>query len=270
MVRSDTDRPSAGARLLSGLTLGALAGLLSVALGLPALLSVWRYYPQIALGVAVAGGLLSLAGLRRLVGAVTFSLAALWLVVALTPLTSVMMRRVARADAIPASGADVVFVFSSSLQPDGDPSTPAMTRLLRGLELVGEGRAPRVVVSELPPPFPSYRALAASWMQHLGTRGELLSVGPIVNTHDEAVALAALCRARGWQSVLAVSGPSHLRRAAAALEHEGLTAYAVPAVEPRWDSQRLTLSDDRVLAFGGLLHDLVGYEVYRLRGWVGG
>lgn len=269
MARSDAGRPPASRRLGIGLLWGAVSGLIAVALGLPALLSVWRHYPLIALGIAVLCGLLSLLGLARLVAFSTLALVALWLAVVLTPLTSVLMRRVGRADPLPEGGADVIFVFSSSLQPDGDPTTPAMTRLLRGLELLGEGRAPRLVLSELPPPSPSYRALAASWMQHLGVRGELLAVGPILNTRDEAVALASLCRERGWRRVLAVSGPSHLRRAAAALEHEGLAAWAVPAVEPRWDTQRLALSDDRVLSFGGLLHDLVGYQVYRLRGWVG-
>ena len=40
-------------------------------------------------------------------------------------------------------------------------------------------------------------------------------------------------------------------------------------VEPRYDVQYLDVSDDRVLSFGGLAHDLLGYQVYRLRGWLG-
>ena len=266
--RSSRSGSSMAARMGVGLALGALVGLMSTNLGLPQLVSWWRGYASLTIACSALGALLAVTRLRRAMVWATLLLGALWLAVVATPLTLWMTFSLQRLDAIPEGGADVIFVFSSSMQLDGEPTTSAMTRLLRGLELLGEGRAPRLVVSELPPPIPSYQEVARQWMAHLDVRGELLAVGPVRNTHDEALALAALCRSRGWRSVLAVSAPTHLRRAAGALEHEGLTAIAVPAIEPRFDVQSFDRADDRLLGFGAALHDLVGYEVYRLRGWI--
>ncbi len=64
----------------------------------------------------------------------------------------------ASSAAIPSARADAVFVFGSRLQTDGEPTQDAMSRLLKGLELVAEGRAPRLVVSELYPPSKRLRA----------------------------------------------------------------------------------------------------------------
>jgi uncharacterized SAM-binding protein YcdF (DUF218 family) len=259
--------PPAWRRLLGGLALGALTGLLATTLGLPALVSYWRETPPLVAAIALASGLLSLTRLRWLVAGSAALLLALWVAVASTPLSRALARPLLRSDAAPAD-ADAIFVFSSSIQADGDPGTGSMARLVRGLELLGEKRAPRLIVSELPPPIPSYERIARQWMQHLGVAGELRAIGPVWNTHDEAVGLAELCRRNGWRRIIAVSSPTHMRRAAAALEHEGLEAFAVPAVEPRFDIERLDRSDDRVLAFGSVIHDLLGYEVYRLRGWI--
>src|SRR5262245_62105290 len=125
--------PSAGTRLAVGLGIGALAGLLAIDLGLPSLLSLWRGYTWMVIGSALGGALLFLTRLRRLVIATAVLLGALWLAVVLTPLSSAMTRPLLRADPLPpegGNGADVIFVFSSSLQPDGEPGMAAMTRLL--------------------------------------------------------------------------------------------------------------------------------------------
>jgi len=262
--------PPAGlvARFFAGLGCGGLFGLLAGELQLPVILSYWHSYAPLATIAALVGGVLFLTPLRRLLIAATCALAALWLAVCYSPLSQRMAQPLVRADALP-DRADAIFVFSSSLQYDGELTATSMARLLRGLELLGQGRAPLLIVSELPPPSRSYAAVARTLMDHLGTRGELQSVGPIHNTHDEAEAVARLCAARGWHRVIAVSSPTHLRRAAATLEHQGLTVFAAPATETRYDLEDLQRVDDRLQAFGAALHDLIGYQVYRLRGFVG-
>jgi uncharacterized SAM-binding protein YcdF (DUF218 family) len=217
--------------------------------------------------LVLVGGVLFLTPLRRLLIGATLGLGLLWLAVCYTPLSQQMVRPLVRVDTLP-DRADAIFVFSSSLQYDGELTATSMARLLRGLELLGQGRAPLLVVSELPPPSHSYAAAARALMDHLGMRGELQSVGPIHNTHDEAAAVARLCAARGARRVIAVTSPTHLRRAAATLEHHGLTVFAAPAVETRYDLENLERVDDRLQAFGAALHDLIGFEVYRLRGFI--
>jgi uncharacterized SAM-binding protein YcdF (DUF218 family) len=65
-----------------------------------------------------------------------------------------------------------------------------------------------------------------------------------------------------------VTSPTHTRRAAAALEKEGLVVFAVPAVETRFDLERLGWPGDRREAFAAIVHERIGLLVYRRRGWI--
>jgi uncharacterized SAM-binding protein YcdF (DUF218 family) len=261
-VASDGLRGPAGV----GLAVGALAGFVALDLNLLSLVSYWGDKSFLVPASAAAGALLWLTPLRRFVGVAVALLALLWLAVAFTPLTRAMRDSLVRRDEVQA--ADAVFVFGSRIQLDGEPSSDAMSRLFRGLELVADGRAPRLVVSELPPPFPAYAPLARDWVGRFAPAVEVLSFGPIRNTHDEAVHLAALFRQRGWKRVLAVTSPTHTRRAAECLEKEGLDVVSVPAIETDFDVERLERPEDRRAAFRTIAHERLGLVVYRWRGWV--
>jgi uncharacterized SAM-binding protein YcdF (DUF218 family) len=254
------------ARLGVGLAAGALAGLVAVDLNLPSLVSWYGDRSFLVPASAAVGALAWLTPLRRLAGLVAGLHALLWAAVAFTPLTPWLAEGLVRRD--PVAAADAVFVFASRVQEDGDPTSDAMSRLLRGVELVGEGRAPRLLVSELPPPAGPYLPLARAWVARFAGRGEVLGVGRIVRTHDEAVAVARLCRQRGWTRVLAVTSPTHTARAAAALEKQGLEVIAVPSVETRFDLESLRFPGDRRAAFAAIAHERLGLVVYRRRGWI--
>jgi uncharacterized SAM-binding protein YcdF (DUF218 family) len=214
----------------------------------------------------VVGAFVWLTPLRRPASAMVALLALLWAGVAFTPLTMGLAAGLVRRD--PVEAADAVYVFSSRVQADGDPTPDAMSRLIRGVELVAEGRAPRLAVTELPPPAGPYAPLARAWLQALGRRGEVIVVGRILNTHDEAVAVARLFRERGFTRVLAVTSPTHTRRAAATLEKEGLTVIAVPSIETGFDLEQLRWPSDRRRAFAVVAHERIGLVVYRRRGWI--
>lgn len=250
----------------TGLGMGALAGLVTVDLGLPSLVSWYGERSTLVPAAAALGAALWLTPLRRLAAAAVGLLALLWAAVAFTPLVPWLAEGLVRRD--PVSAADAVFVFGSRVQEDGDPTTDAMSRLLKGVELVADGRAPVLLVSEVPPPAGPYLPLARAWVARFAGRGEVASVGRIVNTRDEAVAVARLFRARGWRRVLAVTSPTHTRRAAAALEKEGLVVVAVPSVETRFDLERLRRPGDRREAFSAVAHERVGLFVYRRRGFI--
>jgi uncharacterized SAM-binding protein YcdF (DUF218 family) len=250
----------------TGLCAGGLAGLVVVDLRLPSLVSWNGDRSFLVPAAAVLGALLWLTPLRRITGVGVALLGLVWGFVAFTPVTSWLTDGFVRRDHVEA--ADAVFVFASRVQEDGDPTTDAMSRLLKGIELVADGRAPRLVVSEVPPPAGAYAPLARAWMTAFAPRGEVVGVGRIRNTHDEAVAVARLFRERGWTRVLAVTSPTHTRRAAAALEKQGLFVIAVPAVETRFDLERLHWPRDRLEAFAAVAHERIGLFVYRRRGWI--
>jgi uncharacterized SAM-binding protein YcdF (DUF218 family) len=253
-------------RAWTGLAAGALAGFIAVDLGLPGLVSYWGDWTYVVVASAVIGTAIWLTPLRRLGVLAVGLLGALWLAVAFTPLTAGMADGLVRRD--PLQAADAVFVFGSSVQPDGDPTPASMARLFRGVELVAEGRASRLVVSDIPPPSGDLAPLARAWVARFAPGAEVLVVGHIYNTHDEAVALKALFEERGWSRVLAVTSPTHTRRAAAALEAQGLEVVAVPAVEIEFDLEDLALPADRRAAFGTLAHEWLGLYIYRRRGWI--
>ncbi len=260
------ESPRSGRRFWEGLALGALAGEFARELDLPGLVSFWGDPQYVILGAALLGGVLALTRLRALVAIGTAGLGVLWLAACFTPLTAWLARGLVRSD--PLQPADAVFVLGSRLQRDNDPGAGAASRLWRALELLAQDRAPRLILSEQPPPAGRYEPIARAWMASLGVERELLTVGPITNTRGEAVAVAALCRARGFERLLLVTSPMHTRRACAAFEREGLSVVCVPAVETEFDLDRLEYPGDRVKAFGVAMHERLGLWVYRRRGWI--
>lgn len=254
------------ARLGNGLAVGSTAALLARDLDLPTLVSYWGNRSPLVVAVAIVLALLWTTRLRALIAAATAGLALIWLAVVSTPLTIWMAKDLPRRDVLAA--ADAVFVLGSRIQDDGEVTTSAMSRLVHALELLGQDKAPRLVLSELPPPYAAYAPVARTLMAHLGLKHELLTVGPVRSTREEALLVAKLFGERGMRRVLLVTSPTHSRRAAAAFEREGLEVVSSPATETRFDLERLSEPDERLFAFGTLLHERVGIQVYRWRGWI--
>jgi uncharacterized SAM-binding protein YcdF (DUF218 family) len=244
---------------------GALAGFIAVDLDFASLVSYWEDRSILDPAAAFIGAAVWPTPLRRLAMVGVALLAGLWLAVAFTPLTSWMAEGLVRRD--PVQAADAVFVFASRVQRDGEPTTAAMSRLLRGLELVGEGRSTQLVVSETRGGA-RYRPIAEDWVERFVPSAQVTAVGPILNSHDEAVAVARLCGEKGWTRILAVTSPTHTRRASAALEAQGLEVVSVPAVETKFDLERLEYPGDRRQSFSNLAHEHLGLIVYRYRGWI--
>jgi len=245
---------------------GALAGSLARDLDLMAAASFWGDRLVMVVVGAAVGGLLSLTRLRPLVAAAAGALALLWLAAAYTPLSARLAAGLVRAD--PPGPAEAVLVLSSRLQRDGEPTPESESRLLRGLELLADGQASSLILTEKPSPLARYAPLAKSFMQRFRLSQELLTVGPVETTRDEAVAAAHLCRERGWKRLLVVTSPTHTRRACATVEAEGIEVVCVPAVETRFDLETLDRPQERLALFGQVLHERIGYWVYLRRGWV--
>ena len=244
---------------------GALAGFLARDLDLAGALSVWSDIAPTMVLIALAGALLWRTSLRPMVAAGTGALGFLWLAVVFTPLSGRLAVGLVRAD--PIAPADAVFVLASRLQKDSELTPQAESRLLRGLELLAEGHAGRLILTEQPRPSALYEPSARRLMKSLRLDMELVTVGPTRNTHDEAVAVAQLCRTRGWTRLLVVTSPTHTGRACATVERQGIAVVCVPAVETRFDLETLDRPLERLLLFSQVLHERLGAWIYRRRGW---
>ncbi len=199
------------ADLLVGGAVGLMLGLVVKELDLTTLVSFFGERNYVVIACAIVCATAWLTRLRRVVAAAAVSAALLWLAVGFTPLTAFMARDLVRQD--PLAQSDAVFVLASSLQDDSELTTSAMSRLLHGLELLGEGWAERLVLTELSEPVPRYREAACAIMDRLGLENEVIALGPVRNTHDEAVLVAELARDYGFERLLVVTSPSHSRRA---------------------------------------------------------
>jgi uncharacterized SAM-binding protein YcdF (DUF218 family) len=250
----------------NGLVVGALGGLMAHELELRALVSFWHDDLFLVPVLAVVGALLWGTRGRPAIAGGTVALTAVWLAVAFSPVCTWMARGLVRRD--PPRSADAVFVLSSDMQRDGEPTSAAEARLLHGLTLVGRGDAGVLVLSEIPTAAGAYAAYARTLMDGLKLRGELLVVGPVRNTRDEALAVAALAEKRGWRTVLLVTSPTHSLRASAAFEKAGLMVVSSPCPETRYDLEDLRRPGDRLAAFGHLAHERVGLWLYGRRGWI--
>jgi hypothetical protein len=255
--------------VLQGAALGLLFGLIAKELDFASAVSFHGDRARVVLGAMVVGGVLALVRLEALLKWLTAAALVLWLAVAFTPLTHWMSQPLLRRDAL--EKADAVFVLASALQYDGELTTAAMSRLLRGLELMGDGWAPRLILTELPLPRPRYERPARELMRSFHLSHEILSAGPVFDTHDEAVAVSELARKKGFERLIVVTSPSHSLRASLALETQGVRVISAPSVETQFDYQslgKIERGDDRLRAFGVLMHEHVGLLYYRYRGWI--
>ena len=241
-------------------------GLLVKELNLLALISYWDDRAPFVLLAAFAGAALWSTRLKWIVALGAAGLLLLWTAVAYSPLCPWLAKDLIRRDAL--QSADAAFVLGSMVQMNGELGDEALSRLLHGLELLQQGRAPRLVLSELPPPFPSHSEAARRLLNGLAMEHEILSVGETSNTRAEAVAVAALYRDRGWERLLVVTAPLHSRRACASLEHEGVAVVCSPSVERTFDLETLEEPDGRLRAFGSIMHERLGIWVYARRGWL--
>lgn len=245
---------------------GATAGLLAERLELASLVSWGGDRSYIVLVGALLGAALGATRVRRWLPAVVLPLLVAWAIVAFTPLTRWMAAGLVHDQ--PPRHADAAVPLASGIQRDGDLTSGSLSRVVAALELVAAGHTGRLILTELPDPHPRAEPAVRRLMENLGVEAELIAVGPVSNTHDEAVAVAEVVRERGFERILLVSSPVHTRRAALAFEAAGVAVTPVAARETLYDLERLDRPDDRLTGFGPVVHERLGLAYYRWRGWI--
>jgi uncharacterized SAM-binding protein YcdF (DUF218 family) len=270
VLLSDQKRPN---RLLgagAGLVLAAASWLVLGMLGVPELVGMQTVgdLPWIAL----VGSALGALGLALLFGGLLAIGVVAVVLVSWFGLLDNRMRDMVRSDSLPPGSVDAVVILSGNLTREGRIGSEALGRLLAGVELRRNLSTRQLVLTSIQriqrgdtlSSERDQRALIARF----DPDAALHVVGPVRNTHDEAVAVTGLARQRGWRRLAVVTSPLHTRRACAAFERQGL-AIVCRASDPRDYSLNLRrLPADRLEAFRDWLYEAVGTRVYRARGWL--
>jgi len=247
-----------------GAALGLAAGALARDLDLTSLVSFWGDRMILLPLVAALGGLCATTRLRKAFYVTVAALAFLWIAVAYGPLSRMLLSGLVRSDAL--GPADAVLVLATRMQTDGDPTSAQLSRLVRALEIVKQGLSPRLILTELPPPYAAQRPFAEALLARFKLEVEIVDLGPARNTHDEAVMTADYLKKRGLRRVIVTTAPTHTYRGAALLEAQGLEVMAAPSRETRFDLETLDRPEERLQAFGAIIHERLGILVYRRRG----
>ncbi len=177
---------------------------------------------------------------------------------------------------------DAVIVLGGGLDPGASERTgrpeynAAPERILRGFELLREGRARQLLISggSLDPrPEAVIEAdVLSRQLQAWGIEpGRIVPEGRSRNTRENAVESEKLVRAHGWKTLLLVTSAAHMPRARGCYEAVGLRVDTLP-VDVRASAVPWRLGS--WLPRSGALHqstevlrELAGRVVYRLRGW---
>ena len=206
---------------------------------------------------------------RRPAPALCCALAALaWIWVASTPALALTLR--GNLATAPATGrhphVDAIVVLGGGKLPIDDWSRTT-TRAGTGLTLWREGLAPLLLVSGSDQAGQLAEGYGVSGVPAADLRVEDHST----NTHENARNSARILRANGSSEILLVTSAIHMRRAAAAFRHEGVTVLPVPAGDaharlakaPAWVPRR-----DALTLTARCLHEYVALWIYRQRGWI--
>jgi uncharacterized SAM-binding protein YcdF (DUF218 family) len=249
---------------VAGMILGMLIWISARELGIQAI-PILRS-SHLILAAAVAGGALGATRARGLLWAAAGVVCLALLLIGYTPFVPSATHAWLKSD--PVQPCDAVVSLSSEVYTDGSLDDGAQRRVLHAYELLAAHAAPRLVITRLPPPWRSGLPLIRRQMRAFRLTVPVDEVGPVVNTHDEALAVARLTRERGWKRVLLVTDPLHMRRAAAVFTHAGLPVCCSPCTDGEYDLRSLQGPGDRLAAFRDWLKEWIGCQVYHRRGWM--
>ncbi|NTX12329.1 YdcF family protein [Myxococcus sp. CA056] len=188
----------------------------------------------------------------------------------------------AQDTSVPGVTYDAVIVLGGGLDPSATERSghiefnAASERVLKGFELVREGRASHVFISggSLDPrPQAVVEAdVLSRLLQEWGVPSErIVTEGRSRNTRENALESERIIRERGWKRLLLVTSAAHMPRAAGCFAAVGLRPDTLPvdarmpATRPgrlSWVPRASSLSQST-----DVLRELAGRIVYRLRGW---
>lgn len=219
------------------------------------------------------GGLLGLSRYYPLLWIFGTGLAALYGLVAFTPLIVKPAQALIRSDPMPSPPLtlDAIVVLSGGVSTDGLLGPDAADRLLSGLRLARATRTPALVTTRVRNPInPEITSDADQkrLVELVGPRTQLFIVSDVFSTRDEALRVRQLAAQQQWARVAVVTSPAHSRRACGTFEKAGLRVTCVPSDSRGVAFKTLATADDRLDAFNLWIYEMAGTINYRLKGWL--
>jgi uncharacterized SAM-binding protein YcdF (DUF218 family) len=257
-------------RILTGAAVGFLAGLAWVALDLS-----FVHYDVGAAMPWVGAAIGAMVAWRRWLrvasaGAIAVAIAAGLLLC--TPLLRAPVVHWIRRDPFPAGPVDAVVVLSSNVNADGALDDEGATRLLGGLALLSRYPASMLITTRVVRSVAGRTATTDGEQRALvalaGDTARWRIVGPVANTHDEAMRTAALLAPAAGQTVVVVTSPLHTRRACATFEALGFRVVCQPSEERSYAVYAFTGLSSRLRALHDYLYERLAMVKYRVHGWV--
>ncbi len=259
---------SRGVRILAGAIAGVAVSFLVDQLGL---LHVFGFGDNSWLvALAVLGAALALTRFRLVFGFIALALLALTLVVSYTSVIVAPAIGFIRQDPAPAH-ADAVVALSAGVTPDGYLTQQGLDRILSAAALVRSGVGPVLVVTHEVRTSHGREFSSGGDQQRIALLASVpmvVAAGSVSSTHDEALAVARLAKAKGWQHVVLVTSPFHSRRACATFEKTGLSVSCMPGDSRDIAIHHLRFSHERLQAFQMWLYETAGTLRYRQLGWI--
>jgi uncharacterized SAM-binding protein YcdF (DUF218 family) len=180
--------------------------------------------------------------------------------------------------------AQAIIVLGGSLNLPSDSHsfvglTTSSDRLQEGLRLYRAGKAPLIVLSGGDSPLNTrVRPLhEADYMRGLledwgAPNSAIIVEDASINTRENALFTHRILTARGIDHVILVTSAIHMPRAAATFRKVGFDVVASPAdFQSGWVKQASVFnwlpSSGNLLNSSDVLHEWLGYLVYKLRGW---
>jgi len=168
-----------------------------------------------------------------------------------------------------AGSADAIVVLAAWARVTGELNEPGLRRAIAAGRLYRAGVARTVVITgSTPMGDDAGDSLTASgkFLQELGVPAAAITFENRSNdTHDSAVNMAAMARARGWKRLVLVTDATHMRRTRAAFVHEGMTVSCEPTMMWRIGGNG---PSNRLAKLGAIVHEYGGLLYYRARGWI--
>lgn len=228
---------------------------------------LWRRKWRPALGAATLATLLYLAGATRAPAHLLASLE--------RPYAGVAVASLPAADAVVMLGGLTSASSNALFQLDFDLATD---RAIAALELVRQHKARNLVLGgglTKAIPNPGEGELLRQWITTWGISPVPVQVlGLCRDTRDEALRTKALADAQGWKRIMLVTSAAHMRRAEGTFRNVGLEVTAFPCDFSGLNALQGTWNPVRAPGPGGFalldsyLHEVVGWWVYRWRGWL--
>lgn len=256
---------------VSGAVLGALVWLAIITLGFH---SVFHLPGPIGVGpAALLGGLLGISRFRVVLWLGAGALAALFAVIAFTPVIVRPAQALVRSDPLPSPPLtlDAVVVLSGGLTADGLIGADGTERMLSGLRLAKATGTSALVTTRIragPNLEVSSDADQKRFIELFGPGLRHFIVADVFSTRDEALRVRDLARQQSWARIAVVTSPSHSRRACGTFEKVGLRVTCAPAESREVAFRSLSDPGDRVEAFRLWIYEMAGTVNYRMKGWL--